>query len=194
MAVASPLAQAYVSPEEYLRREARSPEKSEYQNGRILAMSGGSFNHVQITTNLNTSMGVATRGKLCRYFASELKILISEGPRYFYPDGAIACPPNIVDSKNGIIDNPKVVFEVLSPGTEGRDRREKFFAYAGLASIEQIVFIGSEYKSVEVWSREGKAWRPEVSVEGSAFLTSVNLELSLEELYENVRIEEAFEE
>ncbi|RYG48039.1 Uma2 family endonuclease [bacterium] len=190
MVIVAPLERGLLTPAEYLLREAKAEIRSEYEPGQIIAMSGGSFRHVRITSNLNTEMGLATRGKLCQYLGSELKVRIANGPRYFYPDGTIACPPNIVDEKNGAIDNPKVIFEVLSPGTEARDRGDKFFAYIGVESVEQIVLIASDRQKVDVWSRSGDGWKPEVFTEGILLLRSVGFELSLDDLYSNVVFEE----
>ncbi|CAN5607246.1 hypothetical protein BH11ARM2_BH11ARM2_19370 [soil metagenome] len=107
-------------------------------------MAGGYLEHSQLITNLSRLFGNATQGKICRYLGSETKVLIGKGPRYFYPDGTISCPPNAVNRRSGVIDNPRVVFEVLSPGTEDYDRGEKFFA-----SVEIEVALDDLYDLYE---------------------------------------------
>lgn len=189
MAVAAILTPDYVSPEEYLRREEKALEKSEYIAGEIRAMAGGSLNHSQLITNLTRLFGNATQGRICRYLGSETKVLIGKGPRYFYPDGTISCPPNAVNRRSGVIDNPKVVFEVLSPGTEDYDRGEKFFAYASAASVQQIVLVSSQRRRVDVWTRVQDGWHPDEVLEGVLTLASVEIRITLDELYEHVSFE-----
>lgn len=152
-------------------------------------MAGGYLEHSQLITNLSRLFGNATQGKICRYLGSDTKVLIGKGPRYFYPDGTISCPPNAVNRRSGVIDNPRVVFEVLSPGTEDYDRGEKFFAYACVPSVQQIVLVSSSRRRVDVWTRGQDGWHPEEVLEGAMTLASVEIEVALDDLYEYVIFE-----
>ena len=59
---------------EYLASEATSEIKHEYEDGLILAMSGGSLNHSLIGGNVNTTLNNALRekDKGCLVFNSEI--------------------------------------------------------------------------------------------------------------------------
>ena len=43
----------FITPEEYLERERQAEYKSEYYNGEIFAMSGGTRNHSLLTSNFS---------------------------------------------------------------------------------------------------------------------------------------------
>ena len=105
----------------------------------------------------------------------------------YYPDGAIACPPNDLNPQQGTYDNPVAVFEVLSPGTENFDRRDKADDYKALPSLQDYVLVESDRARVEVFSRlpDGR-WAQSVFLAGSVVhLPSVGIDLPLDELYEN---------
>ena len=48
-----------VTPQEYLEQERKAECKSEYVNGRVYAMSGGSRQHSVIAVHIGTALGHA---------------------------------------------------------------------------------------------------------------------------------------
>ncbi len=46
------------TPEEYLALEDRAESRSEYENGEIVAMAGGSYRHLQIISNVSRFVGL----------------------------------------------------------------------------------------------------------------------------------------
>ncbi|RYG48040.1 Uma2 family endonuclease [bacterium] len=188
MAAAAILTPPYVSEEEYLEREEKAVEKSEWIHGRIYAMAGASGNHVAIAPILSflVTGHLRASAKTCRYFESDAKIRVSNAPSFLYADGSVSCPPNFVNRRQGVIDNPKVVFEILSPSTEAYDRGDKFMMYASLPSLEQYVLISSTRRQIEVWTRIPGGWGFEKTTEGTAFVSSIAFSLDLDALYEDV--------
>jgi len=51
--------QQYYTPEEYLKLEEAAEYKSEYLDGQIVPMAGGSTNHNQIALNFSTELNFA---------------------------------------------------------------------------------------------------------------------------------------
>jgi len=89
--------QVIMSADEYLNWESQQEEKYEYENGKIIAMTGGTIPHSQIPLNLGALLLALLRGKGCKISISDAKVLVS--PRkYYYPDvvclamNAIASP------------------------------------------------------------------------------------------------------
>lgn len=185
---------AVVTFEEYLDFEETTPDKHELFRGRIYAMAGGSSNHDDIVVSLTVACSNALRErKPCRFVGENRKVRIKESGSGYRPDGAIACPPNDFNRRQGAYDNPKVVFEVLSPGTERFDRKGKADDYKTLPSLQDYVLIESEIVRVEVFSRlDDGRWAQSVYLAGAiASIPSVGIDLSLDELYENAVFEEA---
>ncbi len=81
----------YYTKEEYLEMEAAAEYKSEYYDGEIFAMSGGSFDHSTICVNLNRRIAEATDDNNCRSFESNAKLEIAAANAYVYPDAMVVC-------------------------------------------------------------------------------------------------------
>ena len=177
--------------DEFFAWEARQHDKYEFSRGRIVAMAGAAPSHVLITPNLNGLMYAALRGKPCRYQDADTKLRVEATGEGFYPDGMVACPPNFVSETQGIIDNPTVIFEVLSPGTSHRDLGEKMVAYFTVPSLREYVVVMSDTPVVTVYSRRGEEWvtRATIGIDATTRLESLGLELPHAELYEGVAFE-----
>jgi Uma2 family endonuclease len=180
----------HVSIEEYLAFEEAAQEKHEYLDGVIRAMSGGTFMHSKIKVNLIRELSNRLRGRSCQPYDSDCRISVPDRRSYFYPDASVICGPIETDGKdkNSAI-NPTVVFEVLSPSTEGFDRKQKLFLYRASRSLRDVVFINYDMPMVEVYHREDSGqWShsPYAELVMSAQVTSIELELPLASLYEDV--------
>ena len=180
------VAQALVSPLEYLRREREAKTRHEYIDGVVCEMSGAARPHTRLTKNLHGMLYRLLGDGPCENSDQDVKVWIESSRRYYYPDATIACPPNFIDDDNGVIDNPTVVIEVLSPGTRNMDRGAKFADYRTLPTLRDYVLVDSESKRVEVFSLEEGEWKGRIYAEGAAHLPSLRFELSLNELYRRV--------
>jgi Uma2 family endonuclease len=178
-----------VSVANYLEREELATEKHELHEGEVMLMSGGSDRHGLIGSALNGLLFAALRRKPCTFLNADNKVVVFATGSHYYPDSMIACPPNFVNRSSGVIDNPTVIFEVLSPSTAAFDRGPKFRAYEQIPSLQDYVLIESEDVFVEVFSRQSDGtWRRTTfsGQESIAKIPSVNIEIALSELYESV--------
>ncbi len=177
-----------VSFEEYFAAEQKAETRSEYVDGLVRAMPGGSSDHLAVTSIFGEILGPALRAKgACRFLDQNVQIPIPAYNVYTYPDGAIACPPQYVAKSRSALLNPKVIFEVLSPSTEAYDRGPKFRRYRSLETLEEYVLISVSEPVVEVFPR-ASSWGV-LTYEGLdavARLASVGLDLSLRDLYADV--------
>jgi Uma2 family endonuclease len=105
------------------------------------------------------------------------------------PDAFIAC--SAPTRMSVTISAPVVVFEVLSPGKENkqRDEEEKVDEYESVPTILRYVIVESESRGVRVFWREPgeRAWRREPLDEaGPLRLTEFGVTLDFHEIYEGV--------
>ena len=185
-------AQTYLSPDEYIAAERKATLKSEYLSGEIVAMSGASNAHNLITMNVATGLynQLAERG--CRVYASDMRVGIGAEVSYFYPDMAVVCDePRFEDNALDTLINPIVVIEVLSPSTEAYDRGEKSGRYRQLKSLQEYILISQNQVHVEHYLRQGKQWilSKFSTLENVLPLTSIEAELSLNQIYRFVELE-----
>ena len=126
-----------LTPEDYLALERSVDFKSEYFNGEIFAMTGASIRHNIIAGNLYTALRTHLRGSPCRALMEGVKLYLKKERSYFYPDVMVTCESRLLelDAQMQIVDSPTLIIEVLSPSTEGIDRREKLRAYRTLPSL-----------------------------------------------------------
>lgn len=180
---------ALISPRDYLCRERDAGRKHEYLSGAVYEMAGASRNHTRLTRNVHGILFRQLGTGPCENLDQDVKVWIEAHLAYFYPDASISCPPNYIDVANGVIDNPTVLFEVLSPSTASIDRGAKFAAYRTLPSLRDYVLIESEARQVEVFSLEGDQWMVRTYTEGTIVLPSISIEIEMEELYRHVTFE-----
>ena len=89
------------------------------------------------------------------------------------------------------MENPILLVEVLSPGTEAHDRKVKLPDYRQLPSVEEVVLVDSEVAYAEVHRRlDDDRWLTEIvtGLEGKLRLASVGAELSLAALYDGLEL------
>jgi Uma2 family endonuclease len=180
---------------EYLRLEEKAVDRHEFHDGEILAMSGGSYSHSCIVSNLNRFLGNRLEGKPCRPLDSNMRVRIPRLAKYFYPDTSVVCGRpefDIDDPKKTTIVNPRVVIEVLSDSTESYDRGEKFDLYRELESLEEYVLVSQRQPLVETFIRQTDgAWlfNPWKGIEASVLLRALQISVPLAEVYAGVEFE-----
>ncbi|MEQ9354864.1 Uma2 family endonuclease [Coleofasciculus chthonoplastes] len=181
--------------EEYLEWEAKQEFRHEYIDGEILAMTGGTLPHNDIALNLYRTLYPHIRQRGCRVNVSDAKVQARKNSRYFYPDLVISCDPDDLKARD-FIQNPKVIVEVLSPGTANYDRTKKLKYYRQIPSLQEYVLVDSEEIVVEVYRRgEGKMWLYYEYEAGEAIaLESIEFECAIDLLYEGVSFEQELED
>jgi Uma2 family endonuclease len=176
--------------EEYLAWELDQDIRYEYINGEVFAMTGGTIPHNDIALNLYRPLYSHLRHRGCRVNVSDVKVQVTPKSPYFYPDLIVSCDPLDLNARK-FIQNPKLIVEVLSPGTSSKDRGEKFRYYLTMPTLQEYILIDSEKIYVERYCRgEGRMWLYYPYSTGDIItLSSIEFEFPIEMLYEGVGIE-----
>ena len=185
-------AQTYLTPEQYLAWERKSDTKHEYLRGEIIAMSGASRAHSLIVTNISGELYIQLKEGTCEVHTNDIRVRTSPEISYFYPDVLVVCgEPRFEDSTFDTLLNPIVLVEVLSPSTQAYDRGEKFKHYQQLRSLREYILVAQDEVRVERYCRQGTEWQPTEfrSVEDVLSLTSIDCELSLDDIYRRVEFQ-----
>ena len=157
-------------------------------------MAGGTPDHNEITTNLVVALKLALKGKPYRTFSSDQRLWIPQLNNYTYPDVMVVAKPiELQSGRTDTITNPVFIAEVLSKGTKAYDRDEKFAAYRSIPSFQEYLLIDQYRLRVEQYSKtDANKWIfSEYSCMGDRLtLTSVTVEISLADLYENIELTE----
>ena len=180
----------YFSADDYLQWEEKQEEKHEYVDGKVYAMAGANEDHIDITTNLTVILSNHLRGKDCKLFPSDMRLNIASKKIYYYPDLLVTCDER--DRFNKKQKNyPCLIIEVLSESTESKDRGVKFANYQTIQSLQEYVLISQWEQRVEVFRRNGKFWLLQTYTAGESIeLQSINLQISMDAIYEDVALSE----
>jgi Uma2 family endonuclease len=173
----------YISSDEYLDIEQRSPIRHEYRRGLVYAMAGGTDNHDRLALNLFSLINTHLGDSDCRFHSSNVKVNYSD-QFYYYPDAFVTC--DLQDSVDRYIKRyPKLIIEVFSPSTKAFDLGEKFEDYQQLESLEEYVLLFQENQRVECRRRtSATTWETVIYKAGDqVFLKSLDLEFAIAELY-----------
>lgn len=176
--------------EEYLILEEKAEYKSEYRQGRIVAMAGASLAHNRIVSNIHATLYNALDSTPCDVYMSDLRVWIKAENRAVYPDVTVICgEPQLVEGRSDTVTNPKLIIEVLSKSTAEEDRSDKFQAYWSLDSFEEYVLVDQYRLRVEYFRRVSeKLWELLVFTQPDDILTlkSVGVDLPLARIYHQV--------
>ncbi len=138
---------------DYLAWEATQPERHEFVDGEVFAMAGAEDRHVTVCLNVAMALRQHLRGTPCRTFMADMKVQAQADSSYFYPDVVVTCSAADADSRQ-IKREPRLIVEVLSPGTEAYDRGEKFARYRQIASLSEYALVDFEHRRVDVFRKQ----------------------------------------
>jgi Uma2 family endonuclease len=172
---------------DYLALEAASTTKHEYLGGQIFGMAGVTPEHAAIAAAVVALLFPQLRAGRCRVHDSDLRVRVAVTGLATYPDVTVVCGPRELHPEDqNAVTNPTLIVEVLSPGTAGYDRGDKFEHYKRIPSLRQYVLVGCPERSVEVRTRDASdLWTAETSGAGDvAALGSVSARLDVRELYD----------
>jgi Uma2 family endonuclease len=116
---------------DFLVWEESQPQRHEFFRGETFAMVGGTARHNRVILNLASRIGDHLDGSSCQVFAENMKVQIAEG--MLYPDVMVTCGKSEAGDEQ-MVNDPKLIIEVLSPSTRGYDKRDKFILYRSLPS------------------------------------------------------------
>ena len=182
--------QRYYTPEEYLAQEEAAEFRSEYRDGEIVPMTGGSINHNQIAGNVYALLKFALRRKNLKPYIGDLRLWIPNYRQYTYPDAfVIQGQPVFQEQRTDIILNPCLIIEILSKSTKDYDRSDKFRYYRSISEFREYVLIdqyGIEMEQYTKTSKDTWLFRAYESDAEKILLASVDLEMTIQDIYEGV--------
>ncbi|MEM8832620.1 MAG: Uma2 family endonuclease [Cyanobacteria bacterium P01_G01_bin.19] len=176
--------------EEYFEWEFSSQERYEYADGEIRLLAGGTPNHNFVVGNLLVVLKSLLKNQYYDVFVLAQRLWLRDRNIYTYPDIMVLKQPiELQEGRTDTVMNPCLIAEVLSTSTKDYDRSEKFLAYRTVAAFREYLLIDQYQIHVEHYVKTAaNQWLlseykdPEVTLN----LSSVNLQLKIADLYENI--------
>jgi Uma2 family endonuclease len=174
--------------DEFLAWEEEQELRWEFDGFAPVAMTGGTAGHSAIQRNLSIALGVRLRGNPCQVYTVDLKIRTAGSIRY--PDAFVVCTP--VPRTATVVEDPIVVFEVLSPSTASVGHFVKNREYRDTPSIRRYVMLEQDVIGATVFERAGDDWVGHVfGVEAMLDMPEISIRVPLAEFYEGVAVDPA---
>jgi Uma2 family endonuclease len=184
-----------VTEEEYLAIDRAAEVRSEFFDGEMFAMSGGSMRHARLQANIGGELHTALRGTDCQAFGSDFRVRVSPGRMYAYPDVTVVCGrPLLADERQDILLNPAVIFEVLSPSTEQYDRGVKLRYYRAIESLTDYILVDQNQIRIEQYTRgDAGTWtlRDYQRAEEELRIDSIGVSLTLARIDDRIELPNA---
>ena len=166
--------------EKFLAWEECQPARFEFDGFHPIAVTGGTVAHNRIMRRLHRLLEQQLEGTPCEPFGPDVKI-IADG-RARYPDAVVSCAPQ--PDRSQVIQNPVVVFEVLSDSTSRTDRIEKVREYQATPSILRYVILEQDSIGATIFVRNGEQWSAStISDKDLLSMPEIGAEFRLRELY-----------
>lgn len=176
--------------DEYLALERQAEVRSEFLDGEMFAMAGGTLDHSLIAANLGAELRAHLRDRPCRVFNADLRIKVEATGLHTYPDLSVACGAAQLGSEaRDVLLNPILLAEVLSPSSEAYDRGRKFEHYRLIPSLRDFLLVHQHQPRIECFSRQPDAtWvlREAVGLTASLPIPSMDIEIRLAEVFARV--------
>lgn len=177
--------------EAYLEFDHNSEEKIEYWDGNVFMLAGASEIHDRIQGNGYFALRSKLQGGNCRVFLSDMRVKVPAYPPYRYPDLSVLCGQPIIETigRQEMLVNPSLIVEILPETTAEFDRGYKFTYYKSIESFVEYILIAQDRPHVTQFVKQlDNSWLNHEfnSLEKSFRLESLDCEINLTELYEDV--------
>jgi len=188
-----PTAQDYFTPEEYLALEEAAEYKSEYLDGVIIPITGGTTNHNRISLNMSIALRLALKGLDYDVFIGDVRLWLPKKRFYTYPDVmVIPGKPEYYNNRQDTVMNPQAIVEVLSKSTKAYDRSDKFKLYQTIPTFQEYILIDQSQVYIEQYCKlANKRWSYRQYDEEDAALVFnfFQVEVALADVYEKVNFD-----
>jgi Uma2 family endonuclease len=181
--------------EEYLNLEVASETRSEYRNGEIIPMTGGTPEHNRISGNLYIALSLALKHKPYETFHVDQRLWMPAVSLYSYPDVMVVPKPlELQTGRTDTLLNPCFIAEILSKSTQNYDRSEKFAAYRTIPKFQEYLLIDQYRVHVEHHVKTGVNQWLFSEYDDAAITLSLScfeFQVQIADLYENIDFAEA---
>lgn len=189
--MAAVVAERLMSAEEFLEWESAQLGKYELIDNRIFLMPGGSRTHEVVIAALVSWFYFALMDRVGDVYAG-MQVKVDALATYTYPDVTVVCqePRFHRGSQSGPLENPTLLFEVLSPSTEKIDRNQKLDQYLRIPSLRGYFLVSQDKPLIEAYARLGDDWTCSKcsGLESSLVIPALDSEIPLAFIYRKAQL------
>jgi len=174
----------------YLEIERAAEFKSEFFDGEMFAMAGGTPQHSLIGSNLIREFGNRLENSPCVAYNTDLRIKVGATGLCTYPDLSVICGPlQFAEGTDDTVVNPTVLVEELSNSTEAYDRGRKFEHYRQIPTLQEYLLVSQTEPRIEQFFRQSDGrWlmNEAAGIEKNLELPSLKITIALTKIFGKV--------
>jgi len=175
--------------DEFLTWDSGDDRHYELIDGEPVMMAPAGASHQALGGNISGLLHAALKPRAGCIVRIGAGIVPAErGYTYFEVDLAVTC--EAADMQRPYLEQPVVLVEILSPSTEGHDRKTKLLSYRRIPSVREILLVDANRVLVELHRREDQRWTLEMLAGHDAVLKleSIGASISLAEIYDRTAL------
>lgn len=180
-----------LTPEAYLLMEDTAEYKSEYHDGKIFVMAGGTPNHNHLCNRMGHLLENALEDEDCMVMNSDQKVFAEDYNSFMYPDVTVYCGElQYLKGRKDTLINPILIIEILSNSTKEYDWGGKLMKYKSLPSFKEYVTVSSDHCEVIVFFKQDESYRhmrTYMQTDAIIPLQSLGIEISMAGLYKKIK-------
>lgn len=176
--------------EEFLAIAFDTDERYELDNGVVRMMAGGTAIHARIQTDILVALARKLAETGCSPFGPDMGITTHE-LSLRYPDVSVFCGRDGAENDRlKAFDDPKLIVEILSPGTRTRDIEVKLPEYRAIASLEAILYVDPDDQTAHLELRsQTRTWTVTTFGKGDQIeLPPLGVTLDWEEIFRSRQV------
>ena len=174
-----------LSEQDYLALDRAAEYKSEFVDGEMYAMSGGTGRHSHLALRLAFELMNQLQGCNCLVYNSDMRVRVGKRRSYVYPDLSVVCGGSII-LDDDLLESPIVIVEVLSPSTEDYDHGKKFALYREIPSLKDYLLVHTDEVLIEHFAPQADGnWLVSYhkGMDAVVQLISIGCSIALKDLY-----------
>lgn len=168
--------------------------KSEYIDGKIVPKPAANRVHNLISANFAIAIGSRVQRSSCELYVNDMQVRIGKGSICFPDVIVVNGNPEFADSKEEMLLNPTVAIEIFSGISKTINRTQRLEGYLGIPKIRECLLVNETEMRIEHYAGQNpKQWVYRIydARDDVVSLDSINVKLSLAEVYAQVRFKQS---
>lgn len=178
----------------YTAAERRNIVKNEFLDGAIVAKPAANRWHNLIASNFTVAIGSRIHRSTCEVYAGDMQVRLGNNSICFPDVVAVNGEPSFSDDNLELLQNPTVVVEIISNASKAAGRTQKLEGFLSVPKLKECLLVNVDEMRVEHYARQNaKQWIYRIYNERDDVITleSLNLKLSVAEVYAQVKLKES---
>ncbi len=168
--------------------------KTEYIDGKIVAKPASGRVHNLISANFAIAIGSRVQRSTCELYVNDMQVRIGKGSICFPDVIVVNGTPEFADAKEELLLNPTVAIEIFSGISKTINRTQRLEGYLGIPKIRECLLVNETEMRIEHYAGQNpKQWVYRIydARDDVVSLDSINVKLSLAEVYAQVRFRQS---